>query len=123
MEKDKICLAIAIGILILVISLFFIYSFGGANIGEPCGFDYGNCKTGLFCGVIGVSSTTGNQFGSCQIEPNTRGESDGCGQTIIGCCKEGLVCAIQPDGKSYCFRESDIDGTTLIKINEKPCFG
>lgn len=117
---------IIIGIISLILIIFVIWLFlpsntKGAKAGEPCGFDFQKCESGLFCHVAGISESTGKQFGACSDQPNYLGEIEACGPTVLACCGEGLVCATQPDGNSYCFRISD-NQYLNYPIIEKPCY-
>lgn len=104
-KKNSSLVIIIILIIAMALLVYFGYSYlsGGAKKGEPCGFDFQKCESGLFCHVAGISKSTGKMFGSCLDQPNYLGEIESCGPTVLACCGEGLVCATQPDGESYCF--------------------
>mgnify|MGYP001575990717 CR=1 FL=1 len=125
-NKSQKNIFIIIGIIFLVLAVFVGWLFlssgsKGAKIGEPCGFDFQFCESELFCNVAGISESTGNQFGACSEVPNYLGEIEACGIKVLACCGEGLVCATQPDGNSYCFKESD-NSYLNYPIIDKKCY-
>lgn len=122
-ETGKI-IAWIVGIIIALgvigIGIFFIIDLTRADIGEPCGFDFGECKSELSCNPTGLNSATGNMVGSCITGSNDRESLESCGSTFIGCCGEGLVC-VEAGSPTEGGCVSSL-GFADIEINEKPCF-
>lgn len=131
----KIGMIIGILALLSIASLAgYIYynEFMGVALGDPCGFDYGKCKSGLSCLPPAESGTiypenpvTGNSFGICGKGSNDRLIADVCGTDIIGCCEEDLQCGlIASENERLCLSEEDFKNfpDSYTKVDEKPCY-